>query len=100
MKFKINRIINIKNSLGKIILLSFVVLTTTYCTTPEKFQNIQTGFVTPHDTNNVWCYWYWINDDISKEGITKDLEAMKEVGIGAVFIGNINQTEADRPVLI
>ncbi|MCD6597960.1 MAG: glycoside hydrolase family 2, partial [Bacteroidales bacterium] len=96
---------NIKNSLGKIILLSFVVLITTYCTrpeklSPEKFQNIQTGFVTPHDTNNVWCYWYWINDDISKEGITRDLEAMKEVGIGAAFIGNINQTKVDGPVPI
>jgi len=96
---------NIKNSLGKIILCSFVVLITTYCTTPdklspEKFKNIQTGFVIPRDTNNVWCYWYWINDDISKEGITKDLEAMKEVGIGTAFIGNINQTEADGPVPI
>lgn len=91
---------NIKNSLGKVILCSFVVLITTHCTTPEKFRNIQTGFVTPHATNNVWCYWYWINDDISKEGITKDLEAMKEVGIGTAFIGNINQTEADGPVPI
>jgi len=65
---------------------------------PAEFQNIQTGFVTPHDTNSVWCYWYWIGDDISKEGITKDLEAMKEVGIGAAFIGNINPDEADGPV--
>ena len=65
---------------------------------PEEFLNIQTGFVTPHDTNTVWCYWYWIGDDISKEGITKDLEAMKEVGIGAAFIGNINPEEVDGPV--
>lgn len=65
---------------------------------PTDFQNIQTGFVTPHDSNNVWCYWYWIGDDISKEGITKDLEAMKEVGIGAAFIGNINPEEVDGPV--
>ncbi len=62
---------------------------------PEKFQKIQTGFVTPADSNNVWCYWYWINDDISKEGITKDLEAMKEVGIGTAFIGNINPPEVN-----
>jgi len=66
--------------------------------TSEKFQTIQTGFVTPHDANSVWCYWYWVGDDISKEGITKDLEAMKEVGIGAAFIGNINPQEVDGPV--
>ncbi len=57
--------------------------------TPD-IKTIQSGFVTPHESNNLWCYWYWINDDISKEGITKDLEAMKQAGIGAAFIGNIN----------
>lgn len=65
---------------------------------PAEYQKIQTGFITPADSNKVWCYWYWINDDISKEGITKDLEAMKEVGIGAAFIGNINPPEVDGPV--
>lgn len=94
---------NIKNASVTILTLFCVIFLMAQCTTPEnispeKFQNIQTGFVTPHDTNNVWCYWYWIGDDISKEGITKDLEAMKEVGIGAAFIGNINPEEVDGPV--
>ncbi|MCK5372492.1 MAG: hypothetical protein KAQ62_28210, partial [Cyclobacteriaceae bacterium] len=94
---------NIKSLLGNVIILSAIFILSTYCTSPDKisfdeFQNIQTGFVTPHDTNSVWCYWYWINDDISKEGITKDLEAMKEVGIGAAFIGNINPKGVDGPV--
>lgn len=83
-----------------LLVVSFI---TSYCTTQDKiafqeFENIQIGFVTPHDTNSVWCYWYWIGDDISKEGITKDLEAMKSVGIGAAFIGNINPEEVDGPV--
>ena len=51
---------------------------------------LQSEFIKPQEDNNVWCYWYWINDDISKEGITKDLEAMKDAGIGAALIGNIN----------
>jgi hypothetical protein len=61
-------------------------------------KEIQSGFITPHESNNLWCYWYWINDDISKEGITRDLEAMKQAGIGAAFIGNINPPEVDGPV--
>jgi hypothetical protein len=61
---------------------------------------IQSGFITPHENNTLWCYWYWINDDISKEGITRDLEAMKEAGIGAVLIGNINPREVDGPVAL
>ena len=30
------------------------------------------------------CYWEWMNGNISKEGITKDLEYMKAVGIESV----------------
>lgn len=66
----------------------------------SKFQQIISGFETPADSNTVWCYWYWINDDISKEGITKDLEAMKKAGIGAAFIGNINPAGKDGKVPI
>lgn len=34
-------------------------------------------------------YWYWMSDNISEEGVVKDLEAMKRVGINRAFIGNI-----------
>ena len=34
-------------------------------------------------------YWYWLSDNISKEGIVKDLESMKKAGINRAFIGNI-----------
>ena len=60
-----------------------------------EFESVKSGFITPADTNKVWCYWYWLNDDISKEGVTKDLEAMKEAGIGGAFIGNINPDEVN-----
>lgn len=32
------------------------------------------------------CYWEWMNGNISKEGITKDLEYMKSAGIESAFI--------------
>lgn len=62
------------------------------------FNQIVKEFQSPTDENSLWCYWYWIGDDISKEGITKDLESMKEAGIGAAFIGNINPEEVDGKV--
>ena len=34
-------------------------------------------------------YWYWISDNISKDGVVKDLHAMKGAGINRAFIGNI-----------
>lgn len=64
----------------------------------EKYNQIADGFITPADTNKLWTYYYWIGDDISEEGITKDLEAMQEFGVGTVLIGNINPDEIDGPV--
>lgn len=50
---------------------------------------LEAGFHHPPPETKPWCYWYWISDHISREGITRDLEAMARVGIGEAFIGNI-----------
>ena len=76
----------------------FVNCTRTESMDAEKYNAIQKGFTVPNDTNVVWCYYYWIGDDISKEGVTKDMEAMKKFGIGGVLIGNINPYEIDGKV--
>src|SRR5512136_1995689 len=47
------------------------------------------GFTNPPAQTKPWCYWYWISDNISKEGISKDLEAMARFGIGEALVGNI-----------
>src|SRR5260221_9743846 len=51
--------------------------------------NIEKTFVHIPDTIQTSIYWYWINGNISKEGVVKDLEAMKKIGINRAFIGNI-----------
>lgn len=68
------------------------------CSKSKYYETIQSDFINPTDDNNLWCYWYWINDDISKDGITKDLEAMKKAGIGGALIGNINPARKDGKV--
>jgi hypothetical protein len=50
---------------------------------------LEEAFINPPPESRPGCYWYWINDNISKEGITKDLEAMARVGIGRAYIGHI-----------
>ncbi len=50
---------------------------------------LEDGFRQPPPSTRPWCYWYWISDHLSREGITRDLEAMARVGIGEAFIGNI-----------
>lgn len=36
-----------------------------------------------------YVWWHWMGSNFSKEGITKDLEAMKEAGIGGATIFNL-----------
>ena len=35
------------------------------------------GFQTPPDSAKPLAYWWWLNGNVSREGITKDLEEMK-----------------------
>jgi hypothetical protein len=52
-------------------------------------KNIEAGFKTPPDSAKPRVYWYWLSDNISEEGVVRDLEAMSKVGIGGAYIGNI-----------
>jgi len=52
-------------------------------------QDLPRQFRTPPDTIQTSIYWYWLSDNISKEGVIKDLQAMKKAGINRAFIGNI-----------
>ena len=54
----------------------------------SKGDSLKEGFKTPPDSIRAAVYWYWLNNNISKEGVVKDLEAMKKVGITRAFIGN------------
>ncbi|WP_258105425.1 glycosyl hydrolase [Marinoscillum sp. MHG1-6] len=51
------------------------------------------------DTNDdqPWVFWYWMYASVSKEGITADLEAMKEAGLAGAYMMPI-LGELDPPV--
>ena len=49
---------------------------------------VSAGFRQVPDSIRAAVYWYWLNNNISKEGVVKDLQAMKRVGITRAFIGN------------
>ena len=55
-------------------------------------------FRTPPDAARPWVYWFWLNGNITREGITADLEAMKRVGIGGVLIMEVDQGAPLGPV--
>jgi len=52
--------------------------------------SLEEGFATPPQSAKAFTWWHWMNGNISKEGITADLEAMAKAGVGGVQAFNIS----------
>lgn len=75
------------------------ILTTAACTAvlsgcglnggQPSIEAIERGFKEIPDSVQTAVYWYWISNNISKDGVVKDLEAMKKVGINRAFLGSM-----------
>jgi len=59
---------------------------------------LEQGFIRPPASARPWVYWFWLNGNITREGITADLEAMRRVGIGGVLIMEVDQGAPVGPV--
>ena len=51
---------------------------------------LQSGFLNPPDSAKPQTWWHWMNGNITKAGITADLEAMKQIGLGGATIVNVD----------
>src|SRR5579872_7484226 len=47
------------------------------------------GFRNPPDSAKPRTWWHWTNGNVTKDGITKDLEWMKHVGIGGFMLADV-----------
>ncbi len=52
--------------------------------------SLESGFISPPDSAKPQTWWHWMNGNITKEGITADLEAMKQIGLGGATIVNVD----------
>ncbi|MFC2087239.1 glycosyl hydrolase [Bacteroidota bacterium] len=50
-------------------------------------------FKNPPESAKIYTWWHWMNRAITREGISRDLEAMKEQGITGATIFNIYRLE-------
>ena len=60
--------------------------------------DLEAAFRAPPDTARPWVYWFWLNGNITSNGITADLEAMKRVGIGGALIMEVDQGAPVGPI--
>ncbi|MDR0385909.1 MAG: glycosyl hydrolase [Prevotellaceae bacterium] len=51
---------------------------------------LEKGFSNPPSSARAGVYWYFMDGNFSKEAVTKDLESMKQAGIGHVLFLEVN----------
>ena len=51
--------------------------------------SLETEFKNPPPSARPWVFWFWNNANVTKAGITADLEAMKRAGIGGVILMDV-----------
>jgi hypothetical protein len=54
------------------------------CAQPRA--DLESNFRQPPASARPQTYWFWMNGHATRDGITRDLEAMKRVGLGGAFI--------------
>ncbi|MDR1010876.1 MAG: hypothetical protein LBM04_07075 [Opitutaceae bacterium] len=47
---------------------------------------LESQFAKPPPSARPKTFWIWVNSNVSRDGITRDLEAMQRAGVGGVFI--------------
>lgn len=57
---------------------------------PQQEITLEAGFKNPPNEAKARTWWHWISGNVSKSGITKDLEAMKAVGIQEAQLFNVH----------
>jgi hypothetical protein len=51
--------------------------------------DLEQGFKEPPDSAKPRVWWHWTNGNVTKDGITKDLQWMKRVGIGGMQLADV-----------
>ena len=64
---------------------------------PAAGDDLAQGFATPPPSARPWVYWFPLDGNLSREGITADLEAMKRAGIGGVLYMETDQGAPQGP---
>lgn len=75
-----------------ILIILFLCLACNNQSSEKETQSIalEAGFKNPPKEAKARTWWHWISGNVSKSGITKDLEAMKAVGIQEAQLFNVH----------
>jgi hypothetical protein len=52
----------------------------------SNHRSLEEGFINPPQSAGIRCFWWWLNGNVTKEAITRDLEEMKAKGFSGALI--------------
>jgi len=81
----------------KILLAVLVALGLRVANGQQSGASIDAIFRDPPESAKPWVLWYWMHGAVSKEGITADLEGLRNNGIGGVYLACIYDTVSRIP---
>lgn len=72
----------------RLLRVAFLLLMTGMSVLPAAAQDnsLENAFRNPPAAAKPWVFWYWMQASVSRAGITADLEAMKQAGIGGAYL--------------
>ncbi len=73
-------------------------LTMLILTSVIRADDLAASFEKPPASAKPWVYWFVLNGNMTKEGITADFEAMARVGIGGLLFMEVEQGTPKGPV--
>ena len=75
--------------MAKACAIAGLLLVQSHTLVPAAETSIEDGFKNPPDSAKPRTWWHWTAGNVTKEGITRDLEWMKRVGIGGFQLADV-----------
>ncbi len=80
----------IHKTLIALLTISILLIMANLSRAQNSGDSLEQGFRNPPDSAKPRTWWHWTGGNITKEGITKDLEWMKRVGIAGMHLADVS----------
>ena len=70
----------------RIVLCIAAVLLALSCSDRKEYSELENGFLDPPHESRPMALWHWMNGNVTKDGIRKDLQWMHDIGLSGFFL--------------
>src|SRR5688572_17127251 len=68
------------------ILILLLVVCSEFTLAQSSQSDLRNRWSQPQESARPWTFWYWMHGAVTKEAISADLKAMKDVGIAGAYL--------------